>query len=1021
MRVVASIIAMVAASSLPLRGQATRALTAPPAHTIDQWTTADGLPQNSVNAIVQTPDGYLWVGTFGGLARFDGTSFTLMERTDSLGRHTDRVLSLAVDLDSALWVGTENGLLRYRDGRFERYTTDDGLPDDEIHDVHVDEAGAVWVGTERGGLARFSGGRFESFGDAAEAPFDHVISIVEDGRGRLWLNARDRFVTLDRGTPPRLQRGDPPVPGSIHMLLEDRTGARWFRLLDGVARVAGGTVSVYREDVGVPGPVEMVEDPEAGLWLGTYADGVVFLRRDSGRVHVRRYPLPDGTRAYEVRAAHVDREGNIWFGTNASGLLRARRNLFTNYTTANGLSHDIPTAVYEDSHGAMWVGTNCGGLDVIDPERRRVRTLKPPRPGSPLGDPCVFSLTEQAPGIMWVGTYGGGLTRVTPDGVERLHRAGGLRDSVVLALYTDRDGTVWVGTNAGGLAALDGGGRVKATYTTADGLVHNSVRAIRQTRDGALWIGTLEGMSRLDADGRLTSFTRSDGLSAGFVRAFHEDADGNLWIGTYGGGLNVLRDNGDIAAVTQADGLADDVVSAILEDGHGNLWMSGNRGIYRVARRELLAFVEGRRRRVRSVLYGTADGLHNPETNGGFQPAAWRSDDGRLWFPTIEGVAVVDPSRAAEVQPPPPVVVEGVVVDGEVRPAGRAIQAGAGRPNVEFRYAELDLSAPQHVRFRYRLDGFDEAWVEAGTRRVAYYPRLPPGRYRFAVAAANRDGVWNDEVATVALRVLPPFWRTWWFLGATVVAVAALVGLVVRRRALAARRERAAREAFARRLIESQEHERRRIAGELHDDLGQELMVVKNRAIIALEEAAANGAVREQLEQITDTLTRTLANVRDLAHNLTPHQLDHLGLAEELRAMTDAVADSSAADFDVRIGDVDGLLAKEAEINLFRIVQEAVNNVVKHADAARVTIRVEPGRGGIDVVVADDGRGFVPPGAGGAAGFGLSGIAERVRILGGRHRLVSAPGRGTRLEVTVPTAAAGSAATAAAGAEEAGS
>lgn len=989
----------------PLAAQQTRSFVEPPAFTVDRWTTRNGLPQNSVNAIVQTPDGYLWVGTFGGLARFDGSTFNVMERRDSTGRHVDRVLALAVGRDSALWIGTENGLLRYYHGSFSVYSTADGIPDNEIAALYVDRDGTVWVGTP-GGIARYSRGRFQAFTRLEGEPLHNVVSMVQDARRTLWINVGDRFVTFEDGSLSSPRWGARPARGALNLLLQDRAGALWFSRSAGVARAASGDVRVFGRAAGGRRPSVMVEDPGGGYWLGTANDGLFYFIPDRDGATVRRYALPDGRDEYRVRTAYVDRDGHVWIGTNANGLLRAKRNLFTTYTAANGLSADVATAVYVDASGTIWAGTNCFGLNAIDPLRHTVRLFKPRRSGDPNGDPCIFALTEAPRGTLWVGTWGGGLTRLAGGHAERLHRPAGLTDSVILALFTDQVGTVWVGTNNGGLAELRDG-RVRATYTMADGLAHNSVRTIAQTRDGALWIGTFEGLSRLQ-NGHFTSYKAAQGLSAQQVRAIHQDADGDLWIGTYGGGLDRLHD-GMITTVTQQDGLADDVVSSILEDDRGRFWMSGNRGVSRVARSELVAFTEKRVRHVHTVLYAEADGLRNAETNGGFQPAAWKDGQGRLWFPTVRGLAVVDPARVGTVEPVPPVSLEEVVVDGASRPPAASVEIGPGRPNVELRYTALSLTDPQHLTFRYRLQGFDDDWVEVGPRRVAYYPRLPPGQYRFVVTAANREGVWNEAGAELRLRVVAPFWSTWWFRSGAVVGLLGLGVVVVRRRERSLRRWRVAQQEFSRQLIESQEHERKRIAGELHDGLGQELLVVKNRALLALKTEGLQAPAREQLRHIDEVVTHSLENVRGLAHNLTPYQLDHLGLSGALRTMIEEAAEAVEIAFMVTVEDVDGLLPVESQINLYRIVQEAVNNVVRHSGARTAAVQVRRVGPSIAVRIQDDGRGFaLGRDATGrlTQGFGLSGIAERVRILGGQVEIETAPGRGTRIAFSTPITAA---------------
>jgi len=990
------------AAARPGHAQAARPFTHPPEFALDQWTTADGLPQNSVTSIVEAPDGYLWIGTFGGLARFDGTSFHPEGRVDSSGHHIDRVLALAVGPDSALWIGTEDGLLRYKNEVYQRFSAADGLPDNQVTVLHLDHAGVLWVGTQRG-IGRLVGaGRFEALRSIGGVPLEQVTALVEDAAGVLWGSAGDRLVTLPGGTLASARWQPPPVPGARALLQRDRGGALWFSLTRGVARVDSGAARVYRDVSGASGPAVVGEDPAGGLWLGTNNDGLFSVEFEHGSATATRYPLPDRGTAYRVRAVYVDREGDTWFGTNASGLLRAKRNLFTTYTTASGLSHDVATAVYEDAEGTLWAGTNCGGLNAIDLSRQTVRLFKPRRPGDPRGDACVFALTEAPAGTMWAGTWGGGLTRIIGSREERWKHLPGLRDSVVLALFTDREGAVWVGTNSGGLAALRHV-RVAASYTTENGLADNSVHCIYQTRDGALWIGTLKGVSRL-VDGRITSYKGADGLSAEYVRAIHQDPDGNLWLGTYGGGLDLLRD-GRFTAITRRDGLADDVVSAILEDDRGNLWMSGNRGIFRVARGDLLAFADGRLPRVHSVLYGPGDGLRKAETNGGFQPAAWKDGSGRLWFPTVEGLAMVDPARIQVIDRPPPVQIEEVVVNGVSHVPSDEIEVGPERSNLEFRYTGISLSDPQDVTFRYRLDGFDPDWVEAGTRRVAYYPGLRPGRYTFVVTAANRDGIWNEAGSSLRLRVVGPFWSTRWFRLGSAVGVLALLLAAWWQRDAAARRDRLAQEEFARQLIESQERERQRIGGELHDGLGQQLLVVRHRAQVALQGPDLSGRARDQLQQIAEVAAQTLETVRGLAHNLTPYQLDHLGLARALHAVAEDVVGPSGIRLEVSIDEIDDLLPTESEINLYRIVQEALNNIVRHAGATSVALEVRRTGERIAVTIRDDGQGFqVRRDAGGrvVSGFGLSGMAERARILHGQFQVSSTPGEGTRIELFIP-------------------
>jgi ligand-binding sensor domain-containing protein len=658
---------------------------------------------------------YLWLGTFGGLVRFDGTSFQLRERADSSGRHIDRVLSLAVGRTARSGSARRTGSSGCTVSDYARMELPDALPDVAIRTLRFDRAGILWLGTLHGGVARRAGGGFRVVTTPEGARSGGTSVIIGTASGAAAVSEGERFVAADSaGGLRRWDEGRVPR-GVERLLLHDRSGAHWYASPAGVVQVGRGTTRRFGAGDGVPGASVAVEDPERGIWFGTLNDGLVHLVADGDGASGRHYALPGGAGKYRVLSAFVAADGSVWFGTSADGLLRAQRPLFTTYTQAHGLSHSVATAVLEDAAGTLWLATNCWGVNTIDTSGT-IRLHKPRRPNDPRGDPCVFSLAESPPGTMWIGTYGGGVTRWQDGREERLRGTAGLRDSVVLALFADRDSTVWAGTNSGGLSALRDG-KAMRTYTTADGLAHNSVRVIQQTRDGALWVGTLGGLTRL-AGGRLRSFTAADGLESAHVRAVHEDRDGILWVGTYGGGLHRLRDS-TFVPVTRRHGLADDVVSSIIEDDDGQFWMSGNRGVQRVARSALLDVTEGRATHVHAVLYDESDGLRNAETNGGFQPAAWRDRRGRLWYPTVAGVARVDPTRVRRKTSAPTVTIEAVVVDGEVHGPAGPLRTGPGRPNIEFQYAGLSISAPEHVRYRYRLEGFEEAWVEAGTRRVA--------------------------------------------------------------------------------------------------------------------------------------------------------------------------------------------------------------------------------------------------------------------------------------------------------------
>jgi signal transduction histidine kinase len=415
----------------------------------------------------------------------------------------------------------------------------------------------------------------------------------------------------------------------------------------------------------------------------------------------------------------------------------------------------------------------------------------------------------------------------------------------------------------------------------------------------------------------------------------------------------------------------------------------------------------GRVRKVTSVPYNKSDGMLNSECNGGVQPAGIMARDGRIWFPTQQGVAVINPDLVPVNRQPPLMVIESLVVDTQPVSLRAPVRLQPGQVNVEIHYSGLSFINPELVKFKYKLEGLDEDWIDAGTRRTAYYSHLPPGRYRFTVIAANRDGVWNEQGAAFEIVVLPPFWRTWWFLTLVVCALAALVYSLYHWRISRLQRAQAAREAFARQLIESQENERRRIAAELHDSLGQSLVLIKNWALLGLRAAGAQRAERANLDEISTTATAAINEVREIAYNLGPYQLDRLGLSRTIAEMIEKVANSSPIRFRVEIDPLDGLFSKQAEINIFRIVQEAVNNIVKHSAATGASLSIKTDAAHVALIVRDDGRGFAPASdettnGAHARGFGLLGLQERVRLLKGVLVIESEPGRGTTVHITLP-------------------
>ena len=951
----------------------------------DNWTTDEGLPQNSVSAILQTRDGYLWLTTAAGLVRFDGLRFTVFDKSNTKGLTSVRFSSLFEDEDGSLWIGTEDGgLTRYHNGVFTTYTMQDGLPHNQVLAIWGEQPGALLILTASG-MVRWQHDRFLPYQSVGGISINQLCHRVRSGAFWCPDTAGLHRIKDDQVSTYTISDGLSSL--RVRSVYEDRQGNVWIGTADaGLNRLQQGRFTHYTTKDGLPNePIKFIyQDRQSNLWVAT--QGGSLCQFQNGRFVT--YATTDPFIGNIIPPFYEDREGNLWLGSADHGLRRLRKNVIAFYSVDGQLSQTKPYPLLEDHAGDMWIGTLGGGLYSY---KEGAFTHYAPSTGGAYR--TISALFEDRDGQLWIG--GTGALSSYKDGrfVETRDHFG-LTSELVRVILQDRAGRYWVGTD-NGLIKYENDRAV--VYTTKDGLADADVIALLEDHTGRLWIGTRGGLSRFE-DGHFVSFTEHDGLPGNHVRALYEDGEGALWIGTYDGGLGRLSD-GRFTRYTVADGLFNNGVFAILEDRRGNLWMSCNRGIYSVSKQQLNDFAAGKIHAITSVAYGKADGLLNTECNGNRQPAGWQARDGRLWFPTQGGVAVVDPEAIVTNTYRPPVVIEEALLDGKAANSQAPLQIDPGQENLEIRYTGLSFIKPENVRFKYKLEGVDKDWVEAGARRSAYYSHLPPGAYTFKVIAANSEGVWNDGGASLSLVVRPPFWRTWWFFTLAILFVAGTAILVYERRLVRLRRAHAAQESFSRQLIESQEQHRKRVAGELHDSLGQSLAIIKSRAALSLSQPADHEKAIEQLEEISAAAVYAIEEVREIAYNLRPYHLDRVGLTKALETMLKKTVDSNVIKLKLEIDNVDGIFEKESEINLYRIVQESISNVIKHADATEATVAVKRNESEIEISIHDNGRGFNPvavsirePGRG---GFGLFGIAERVRMMSGQHVVHSAPGAGT--------------------------
>jgi signal transduction histidine kinase/ligand-binding sensor domain-containing protein/CheY-like chemotaxis protein len=775
----------------------------------ESWTVKDGLPVNSINRLLQDRTGYIWAATFDGLVRFDGLRFTVFNSANFEELPSNRILQMSEGPDGSLWLGTEQShIVRFRDGRFTNIAFETAKQQ-RYPILVVDSAGTVWVGTN-GGLWTVRGDRLIRVGQGTlDAPAtamlrrrdgslwvgtggagifrlsadnhvtklpsdvafdaDTIARMFEDASGTLWIGGlRALWSWRDRPVPVK---GWTPFPVASFMQVP-ATGAVLAANALGVFRIDSDSAALVRRAVHTGGGLL----PDSGaIWR---VDGEDVLRDDR-----RVFTLPESR---VVTSALIDREGSLWIGTDASGLHRLNRSLFTTYSVAEGVGFPNVYATYVDHGGAIWLGTWGNGVSRIDPVSGRVTIVAPGTLPS-----RVNSFHEDATGAMWIasGFGNGGLFVCRPPTMTcRAEGPRELRDRQVSALYGDSDGRIWAGAE-GLLFRYDG--RSWTNFPPALGGPGATVRAFATTPDGALWMGTNGGGLARYREGTFRRVTRADGLPSDLVRALYTDADGWLWVGTEGRGLARVdpRALGEgrtparpaIVRIGVKDGLFDEVIHQILEDDAGRLWMNTNRGIFWVTRAELNAFADGRVSNIHSTAYSERDGMRNREGNGGVQPAGAKGLDGRLWFPTQDGVVVVDPKNVRRDRRAPPLVVEQVVASGNaLRPVRDSISLGRDERDLQIEYTALTFLEPRNVRFRYRLDPYDVDWVDVGNRRTAFYTKVPPGRYTFRVEASDVAGGWYEPGITLAVQVPPRVWETRLFRWAAVATLGLLVLLAVR-------------------------------------------------------------------------------------------------------------------------------------------------------------------------------------------------------------------------------------------------
>ena len=947
----------------------------------DRWATESGFPGGAVHAITQTSDGYLWIAAEKGLVRFDGLTFRLFTPGSDAGIGR-AMLGVAGTPDGSLWARPRGAALyRFHEGAFENILPAVGAPESVVTAMLRGRDGAMFLATLGRGAAVYRGRRFESLATTKALPSSSfVVSMAEASDGDVWLGTRDAGLLRVRGDRiTRVTEGLPDL--KINCLLAGNAGEVWVGTDKGVVRWDGAAMTT----AGIPSSIlrtaalDMIRDRESAVWIAAGSQGLFRVSRDGA---VRSASAPAWPLRH-VATVFEDRDGNLWVGTDR-GLERWRDPVFTTYSVAQGMPAESIGPVFPDDAGRVWFAPSAGGLFWI--QNDVVTQVKE----AGLSTDVVYSIHGSG-GEVWVARQRGGVTRLRLAGekiaADRFTHRDGLAQDSVFAIHRARDGAVWAGTLTGGASVLRDGRF--STYGTSNGLTSNTVASILQSRDGTIWFATPNGLSAFSR-GAWRTYVTKDGLPSNDVNVLYEDHAGVLWVGTAKGIAILeggqLKPAGDSAPALQG------TILGLAEDRRGSLWLSVVDRVLRVDRERLLhgALDDGDVKE-----YGVADGLLAVEAvkRNGIVAA---DGEGRIWFGLTRGLSVADPARADHRSPPALTAIESVTADGAAVDLRNPARIPSGRRRLAFDYQGLSLSVPERVRYRYRLDGFDNAWNGPVSERQAVYTNLTPGPYRFRVVASNGDGLWSEAEASVPFEITPMFWQTAWFqVSAFVLAGLSTWGIYrLRVRQVAGRLGIRFEERLA---------ERTRIAQELHDTLLQGFISASMQLHVAVDRLSEDSPEKSSLARVLDLMGKVIEEGRNAVRGLRSSSSAPHDLEQAFAGVQKEVAGTAAA-YRVIVEGQPRSLNPIVRDEVYRIGREGLVNAFHHSGATRIELELEYGAKELSVFVRDDGRGIDPHVAavGTDGHWGLTGMRERARRIRGDLKIRSRVGAGTEVELRVP-------------------
>ena len=1005
----------------------------------------EGLSQSNVRCMLQDKFGFLWIGTQDGLNRYDGYNFRVFKNQpdDSYSLSANMITCLLEDKEGSIWIGTLDGLNRYdqRTGKFDHYFIKEGavaaLQGKSVLSLAEDNEGNIWIGTHLGGLIRFNpqDGTTKTFinipNDRNSISNNNIMALALDKKGKLWvgtfgggLNCFDeitgRFIRFNHN-PKDINSLSNDFVNTFQV---DEAGNIYVGTASGLNllnitsnKISNLVTNAANKSIIQNANIQSIsKDKKNNLWIGTETDGLLYLDKLSGKIERFTYHEKNSPVLKEniITALLVDDNGIIWAGTHSAGLIKLNRTkrYFENIFADNSaLTNANIRPIFEDSKNNIWVGTN-DGLNVLDKNNRILKKFSfSPSNSNTISNNRIWSVAEDQKGNIWVGTQNGlNRIRFSENKITRFQHLSGKKSipfNLIKHVYADKNGVLWLGTWGSGMIRFDPSTQNSKVYlhdlenknSISDDVVFN----ITEDSKGIMWICTSNGLNKFDkAKEKFTSYVHSasnpDGIKANALYYILEDSNNKYWIASHGGGL-IRFDNskGTFKSLTESDGLPNNVVYGIIRDSRNNLWLSTNRGISKYSPQKN-SFKN----------YNTKDGLPNNECNTG---AFCKSNSGKLYFGTIDGLTSFYPDSLSENKYIPNIVVTDFKIFDKSLDYFNCFKDGDNinltyKDNYfSFEFAALDYTEPENNQYAYMLQGFDKDWIYSGSRRYAAYTQLDAGHYIFSLRASNNSGVWNQEGINIAVTIAPPFWRTWWFRTLALISFLSIVTYIFKLKMDKLKRQTRLQQKFSKQLIDFQETEKKRIASELHDGIGQSLLIISNRAQIGLMDENPE-KMKEQLNSINETAADSINEIRNIAHHLHPNLLDKIGLTKTLQSMIKKFEGSSSVSYSSSIDDIDNLFKNENELNIYRIVQEGINNITKHANAKNGIISILKLEKSIKILIRDDGKGIADEKLKNyltsSEGFGLRNLKERVKYMNGKIAISSQLNNGTTISIIIP-------------------